>query len=93
MPRRRPCIDAVFVGQIDAGRQAGRGSTYILVSRTFVFVVLFAVAFCVARPAQAQNWSFDARRIALGGIGDYSTNVAYHADRWLGGRAVYTVRR
>ena len=63
-------MDTVFVGQIDAGRQAGRGGTYIFVSRTFVFVVLFAVAFSVARPAQAQNWSFDARRIALGGIGD-----------------------
>ena len=70
MLRRLPCIDTVFVGQIDAGRRVGRERTYVFVGQTFVFVVLFAIAFCVARPARAQNWSFDARRIALGGIGD-----------------------
>jgi len=55
---------------IDAGRQTGRARSYTFVGRTLVFVVLAAVAVSVARPARAQNWSFDARRIALGGIGD-----------------------
>ena len=55
---------------IDAGRQTGRARSYSFVGRTLVFVVLAAVAVSVARPARAQNWSFDARRIALGGIGD-----------------------
>jgi hypothetical protein len=56
--------------EIFAGRQTGRFRSYISVGRTFVFVVLVAVGVSVARPARAQNWSFDARRIALGGIGD-----------------------
>jgi hypothetical protein len=29
-------------------------------------VVLFSIALLIAFPAQAQNWSFDARQIALG---------------------------
>ena len=58
------------MAEIDAGRQTGRARSYTFVGRTLVFVVLAAVAVSVARPARAQNWSFDARRIALGGIGD-----------------------
>jgi len=58
------------MAEIDAGRQTGRARSYNCVGRTLVFVVLLAVTVSVARPARAQNWSFDARRIVLGGIGD-----------------------
>ena len=46
-----------------------------LVSRGILVVVCFCAAVLVSPPAGAQNWSFDARNVGLGGIGSTS-NIA-----------------
>ena len=46
-----------------------------LASRGILVVVCFCAAVLVSPPAGAQNWSFDARNVGLGGVGSTS-NIA-----------------
>src|SRR6476646_6700933 len=47
-----------------------------LASRGILVVVCFCAAVLASAPAGAQNWSFDARNVGLGGVGSTS-NIAF----------------
>jgi hypothetical protein len=73
-------MTAMALHVLEIVRYIGRFAQVALdrsVARVVVFVTggLLCLLLLV-RPVAAQNWSFDARRIALGGVGD-TENVAW----------------
>jgi hypothetical protein len=57
------------------GREADPMAEEVLVRQMRVLLLVAAVSWWAVPPALAQNWSFDARRVALGGVGS-ERNIA-----------------